>query len=68
MKTEQLREKSIAELGEELEQLRKTQFERRMAHTSGQLPRSHELGQLRRSIARVKTVMHEKKKSNGEAQ
>lgn len=67
MKTADLREKSVAELGDELEQLRKTQFERRMAHASGQLPQSHELGALRRNIARVKTVLGEKK-AKGEAQ
>ncbi len=65
MKTADLRNKSAQELSEELVSLRKTQFEKRMAFAAGQLTATHELGQLKRNIARVKTVLTEKSRTAG---
>jgi large subunit ribosomal protein L29 len=56
----ELREKSAAELGEELLRLRKEHFNLRMHKASGQLGQVHRIGQTRKNIARVKTLIQEK--------
>ncbi|MEM1411913.1 MAG: 50S ribosomal protein L29, partial [Pseudomonadota bacterium] len=56
----ELREKTAADLGEELLRLRKEQFSLRMQRASGQLGQSHLLQETRRDIARIKTVLAEK--------
>jgi len=61
MKTSELRDKSVDQLNEELLDLRRTQFGRRMEHATGQMNQHHLLRQVRRDIARVKTVLTEKK-------
>ncbi|WP_286240366.1 50S ribosomal protein L29 [Neptuniibacter halophilus] len=60
MKATELREKSVDELQQELLGLLKEQFNLRMQKTTGQLAQTHLLGQVRRDIARVKTVLNEK--------
>jgi len=60
MKTTELRDKSPRELNEELLKVRKEQFNLRMQKASGQLGQSHLLGEARRDIARIKTVLAEK--------
>lgn len=60
MKTTELREKSTEELNKELLGLLKEQFNLRMRKSTGQLNQSHLLGNIRRDIARVKTVLTEK--------
>lgn len=60
MKTSELREKDLAGLNEELKSLLKEQFNLRMTHGTGQLGQSHLLTQVRRNIARVRTVINEK--------
>lgn len=60
MKTSELRDKSVDELSEELLGLRRSQFGQRMDHATGQVNQSHLLKQVRRDIARVKTVLNEK--------
>ena len=60
MKAAELREKETEELYEELLRLRKEQFGLRMQDASGQLGQYHLLGQVKRDIARVKTVIVEK--------
>ncbi len=60
MNTVELREKSVDELNQELLDLLKEQFNLRMQKSSGQLAQSHLLGQVRRDIARIKTVLNEK--------
>ncbi len=59
MKASELREKSIAELQEELVALRREQFNLRMQKATGQLNHNHEHGRVRKDIARIKTVMNE---------
>ena len=56
-----LREKSVRELNDELLRLRKEQFGLRMQKASGQLGQSHLLKEARRDIARVKTLIQEKR-------
>jgi large subunit ribosomal protein L29 len=60
MKALDLRQKSAAELQEELLVLRKEQFNLRMQKTTGN-PKITEFQRVRRDIARIKTVMNETK-------
>ena len=60
MKAVDLREKSVADLKEELLVLRREQFNLNMAKATGQLAQVHLLGQIRRDIARIKTVIAQK--------
>jgi large subunit ribosomal protein L29 len=62
MKTKELREKSDAELGEELLKLRREQFNLRMQAAAGQGAKPDQHGKVRRSIARIKTLQHERVK------
>ncbi len=59
MKVEELRNKSAEELQNELLALRKEQFNLRMQLAMGQLTQTHRMQQVRRGIARVKTVLNE---------
>jgi large subunit ribosomal protein L29 len=61
MKATEIREKSVEELGQELDALHKEQFNLRMQNATGQLTRSSELKRVRRDIARIKTVLNEKR-------
>jgi large subunit ribosomal protein L29 len=60
MNASELREKSVDELKAELIELRKEQFNLRMQKATGQSEQSHTLKNVRRDIARVKTVMNQK--------
>lgn len=60
MKTNELKEKSVEQLNEVLVDLLKQQFGLRMQHATGQLGKTSEIKQVRRDIARVKTVIAEK--------
>ena len=60
MKASELREKKVAELKEELLRLRREQFNLNMAKATGQLAQTHLLNQVRRDIARIKTVIAQK--------
>ena len=57
-----LRDQSDAELRAELLRLRRGQFELRMQLRGGQLSRNHLLGAGRRDIARVRTVLAERRR------
>lgn len=58
MKASQLRQQDKTTLKTTLKDLVKKQFQLKMRHGSGQLATNHQLKQVRREIARVKTVMH----------
>ena len=60
MNSKELRGKSADELNKELVDLLREQFNLRMQKGTGQLARPHQMKQVRRSIARVKTVLREK--------
>jgi len=60
------KEKDEAALNEELLNLRKEQFNLRMQQGAGQMSKPHLFKNVRRDIARVKTVLAEKKQA-GEA-
>ena len=63
MKAQEIREKEATDLQDELLRLRKEQFALRMQFASGQMGQVHLMKEVRRDIARVKTVM--KEKANG---
>ena len=60
MKAQELRDKSTEALNEQLFELLREQFNLRMQKATGQLSQNHLLKQVRRDIARVKTVINEK--------
>ena len=66
MNAQDLRKKEEGELREELSELLKEQFNLRMQRGIGQLTTPHDLRRVRRDIARVRTVLNEKK-NEGEA-
>ena len=63
MKANELREKSVEELQSHLQTLYKDQFNNRMQHGTGQLSQVHLIGDVRRSLSRVKTIITEKQRS-----
>jgi len=66
MNANELREKSSVELREELQGLLREQFNYRMQAGTGQLAQKHKLQTVRQNIARVYTILNEKKRA-GEA-
>lgn len=62
MKATDLRNKTVAELEKELLGLREEQFKRQMQKSTGQLKQNHLLKQARRDVARIKSVINEKRK------
>ncbi len=67
MNAADLRTKSVDELNEELVALRREQFNLRMQHATGELTHNHEHGRVRKDIARIKTILNEKKRADGES-
>lgn len=60
MKASELREKSVEELNGVLLAQLKEQFKLRMQAATGQLSQTHLLAQVRKDIARIKTVLNNK--------
>jgi len=61
MKMTDLRKQSSKDLGEQLNELKREQFNLRMQKASGQLTKLHEISRARRDVARVKMALGEKK-------
>ena len=59
MSAKELRAREAGELQAELIKLRREQFSLRMQAASGQAVKSSDFGKVKKSIARVKTVMSE---------
>lgn len=59
-KIEELRNLTTEELQNELLSLRKEQFNLRMKKASGSLDKTHLITMVRKSVARVKTLLTEK--------
>ena len=57
MSLQDLKDKSVEELRAELLALRQTQMKLRLQHAGGQLEKTHQIRQVRRDIARVKTLL-----------
>jgi large subunit ribosomal protein L29 len=66
MKAEELRDKTVEELQSQLQELYKDQFNNRMQNSMGQLGQNHLVKEVRKDIARIKTIISEKKKSETE--
>jgi large subunit ribosomal protein L29 len=64
MNAQDMREINETELREELTGLLQEQFNLRMQRGIGQLATPHDLRRVRRDIARLKTVLNEKKKGS----
>jgi large subunit ribosomal protein L29 len=62
MKVKELRDKTDAELADELLKLRREQFNLRMQAATGQGAKPDQHGKVRKSIARLKTVQGERVK------
>ena len=60
MKIKDIRDKSIEELGEELQKLKKESFNLRFQKASGQLENTARVRFVRRTIARILTVLNSK--------
>jgi large subunit ribosomal protein L29 len=63
MKTSELRAKDIAALEKEVSDLLKAHFGLRMQRATQQLTNHTQLGKTRRDVARVKTIIAEKKRA-----
>ena len=61
MELKQLRDKSAADLNAHLGELHKEGFALRMQKATGQLAKTHESRRVRRELARVNTLLGEKK-------
>ncbi len=66
MEAQELRNKSVDELNEELVALRREQFNLRMQQATGEMSQTHEHRRVRKDIARVKTVLGELQRAAGE--
>lgn len=60
MKANEIKQKSVEELNQELLGLLREQFNLRMQKGTGQLSQPHRVKVVRRDIARVKTILNEK--------
>lgn len=60
MKLSEIREKSVAELNEELIALKEELFRLRFQHATNQLENPLKLRTVKREIARVKTIIRER--------
>lgn len=63
MKPSELRDKTPDQLDDELVKLKKEQFNLRFQAATGQLENTTRVRVVKRDIARVKTIMAEKKKA-----
>ena len=64
MKPEDIRQKTPDELSDELKSLRKEQFNLRFQAASGQLENTARVREVRRDIARIKTIMTERRSAS----
>tara|TARA_Y100001936_G_C15843953_1_gene543532 strand:+ start:543 stop:731 length:189 start_codon:yes stop_codon:yes gene_type:complete len=62
MKASELRDKSTVDLQKELLAMLKVQFSLRMQHATQQLTNHNQLRNVRRDIARIRTIIYQKNK------
>ncbi len=68
MKAQELRDKTSEELGENLAEARKRLFfQMKMQSATGEGTKPHEMRVLRRDIARLETILRERKSADGAA-
>jgi len=68
MNASELKEKNTDELNVELVELRKEQFNLRMQRATNQTEQSHNMKNVRRNIARVKTIINQNAQAAGETE
>lgn len=60
MRIEEIREKTVPELNDKVLELKKELFELRFQQATGQLEKPSQLIEVKKTIARIKTVITEK--------
>lgn len=61
MKVKELKEMTVAELNVQLQEIREEQFKLTLQKVSGQLEHPHRIQEMRRMVARIKTLQQQKK-------
>ena len=61
MSTKEIREMSVAEIEKEIRDTRDSRLDLRMRKQTGQVEHPHEFKEIRRKIARLETILKEKK-------
>jgi large subunit ribosomal protein L29 len=64
MKASELRELSLEELKQKAKEQRDQAFNAKVRHATGQLENTAQLGALKRDVARVETVLREKREES----
>ncbi len=67
MELKKMRELNVAELQTELEKNKKELFNLRFQHVTGQLENPVQMREVKRQIARIKTIIREKQLADQEA-
>ncbi len=67
MKSEDLRTKSADELTEQLTSLKKEQFNLRFQRATGQLEKTARIREVRRDIAKIKTIASQRRAAQSQA-
>ena len=67
MKAEDIRAKSIDELTDQLASLKREQFNLRFQTATGQLEKTARVREVRRDIARIKTIAAQKRSAESKA-
>jgi len=67
MELKKMREMTEVELATELEKMKKELFNLRFQHVTGQLENPVKMREVKRNIARVKTIMREKELEKAQA-
>ena len=65
MKASDYRAKTEEELSKELQDLHREAFNLRMQKGTGQLSRPSQVKEVRRNVARIKTVLNERRETQG---
>ncbi len=66
MEASRLREMDISELHKKLAEYRESLFKLRFQHATGQLKNTAEIPKVKRTIARILTIMREKQLERGD--
>ena len=65
MKTNEIRKMSTEDINKKIEELKSELFDMRMKQATAALEKSHKINEDRKTIARLKTVLAERKKEEG---
>ena len=66
MKTNEIRKMSTEDINKKIEELKSELFDMRMKQATAALEKSHKIDEDRKTIARLKTVLAERKNEGGE--